>query len=102
MTPYSIAPLAQADLDEIWEYVAADNPPAADRLVDTFLDKFLLLAKRPLLGELRSDLAPDLRSFSARKYVVYYRPTAGRIQIVRVLHGARDVKAIFGRTHSDC
>jgi len=96
MTPYSIAPLARADLDDIWEYVAADNPPAADRLVEVFFDKFLLLAKQPLLGESRSDLAPDLRSFSAGKYVIYYRPSPGRVRIVRVLQGARDVRALFG------
>jgi len=44
MIPYTVSPLAQTDLEEIWQYVARDNRPAADRLLGRFRDKFLLLA----------------------------------------------------------
>ena len=95
MTPYLIAPLAQTDLEEIWRYVARDNPRAADRLLARFRDKFLLLAGQPEMGEWREDLRPNLRAFTAGKYVIYFRPAENEIEIVRVLHSARDVRALF-------
>jgi len=52
MTVCTVAPLAREDLDQIWDYVAQDNPAAADRLIDGFQEKFSLLAGQPFLGEL--------------------------------------------------
>ena len=95
MTSYIVSPLARADLDEIWQYVAQDNPPAADRLLAAFYERFLLLAKQPLLGQVRDELRPGVRSFSARNYVIYYQVAEDRIRVVRVLHGSRDVEALF-------
>lgn len=43
MTSYLVSPSARADLDEIWDYIAQHNPSAADRLLTTFEEKFLLL-----------------------------------------------------------
>jgi toxin ParE1/3/4 len=95
MTPYIVSPLARADLDEIWQYVAQDNPPAADRLLAAFYERFLLLAKQPLLGQVRDELRPGVRSFAAGNYVIYYQVAEDRIRVVRVLHGSRDVEALF-------
>ena len=95
MTPYTIAPQAQTDLDEVWDYVADDSVTAADQLLATFHDKFLLLSSHPLIGQTRYELRPNLRCFSVGSYVVYYQPEEERIRIVRVLHGARDVDALF-------
>ena len=95
MTAYLVSPLAQADLDEIWDYVARDSPAAADRLVAAFQEKFLLLAKQPLLGQTREELRPGIRSFVVGKYVVYYQLVDDRIRVVRVLHGSRDIGALF-------
>ncbi len=95
MTPYTVSPLAQVDVDEIWSYVARDNVSAADRLIDTFHEKFLLLSAQPLIGQSRDELAANLRSFVAGKYVIYYQRTEERIRIVRVLHGSRDVGSLF-------
>ena len=95
MSSFSIAPLAQADIDEIWDYIAADNPPAADRWLDVLYDKFLLLASQPLIGQIREELSPDLRSFSVGRYVLYYKVLGRQIRILRVLHGARDIEPLF-------
>jgi len=95
MTAYTVAPLAQADLDDIWAYVAQDKPSAADKLIDTFHEKFRLLARNPLLGQLRQELRPNLRSFSVGNYVVYYQASEARMHIVRVLHGARDSERLL-------
>jgi toxin ParE1/3/4 len=64
MIPYTIAPLAQNDLDGIWSYIARDSLAAADRLIALFHQKFLLLSSQPLIGEERPELAANLRSFS--------------------------------------
>ena len=94
MTAYRIAPLATADLDEIWDYAAGNSPSAADRLLDALRERFLLLATHPLLGELRPELGDDLRSFSAGQYVIYYQVIGGRVRVVRVLHGSRNVTGL--------
>ena len=95
MTPYRIESLAQNDLDEIWSYVARDSIAAADRLITLFQQKFLLLSSQPFLGESRKELQRDIRSFVVGNYVVYYRPAKNGIEVARVIHGARDVRAQF-------
>jgi toxin ParE1/3/4 len=88
---FRITRRAQADLDEIWLYVAADRPEAADQLLDRFQARFELLASQPHLGESRPEIGPRLRSFPVGSYIVYYRlleEDAG-VEIVRLLHGAR-------------
>jgi plasmid stabilization system protein ParE len=42
-----VAPLAQADIDEIWDYIALDSIPNADRFVDRIKRRFDLLADNP-------------------------------------------------------
>jgi|SRR5689334_1297453 len=82
---------AKLDLREIAEYIRRDNSDAATRVVQRLRDVCKeMLAKRPGAGTMREDLSPGLRCFSAENYVIYFR---GRdpVQIVRVLHGARDV-----------
>ena len=95
MTAYVVTPLAQADLDGIWDHVAADNPTAADRLLERFQETFAILARHPSIGQARDELRPGLRSFSVRNYVVYFQFVEDRLRVVRVLHGARDVATLF-------
>lgn len=87
--------LAERDLEAIWLHIATDNPAAADRWLDALMEKALILAEQPHLGRARPDLlpnlAPDLRSFPIKTYILFYRPIAGGIEIVRALHSARDV-----------
>ena len=80
---------------DIWDYIAHDNPAAASKLLRTIGAKFEMLLKNPLMGQDRSELAPQIRSFSVGNYVIYYRPFSNGIEIMRVLHGARDVDGIF-------
>jgi len=89
------APAAEADAVEIWTYVAQDNPDAADRLLDQFDDLFRLLVSQPLLGKSIEKLAPKLRFVPIGNYLIFYRPTRDGIEIVRILHGARDITADF-------
>jgi len=90
-------PEAELDLLEIAAYIDADNPVAAERLLDTFQEKFRLLSEFPGLGPRRDELVPSLRSFPVRSYIIFYLPLADGIEVVRVLHGARDMRRIFRR-----
>lgn len=84
-------PAAKADLLNIWEYVAADDLEQADRLLDAIEIQCQKLARFPRLGRARDELRPLLRSFPLGNYVVFYRPSKDGIEIIRVLHGRRDV-----------
>jgi toxin ParE1/3/4 len=86
--------LAERDLDEIWYHIAVDNLNAADALLDRIDQRCRLLASQPMVGRARPELAPDLRSLAATPYVIFYNPQADGIEVVRVLHGARDVIAL--------
>lgn len=89
------APAAAADLTEISDYIAADNRPAALVLIDRLERQAATLAAQPGIGRARPELWPDLRSFALGKYVLFYRPIEGGIEIVRVLHGMQDIERIF-------
>ena len=81
---------AEADLIDIWLYIAQDNPVAADNLLDTFEEKGLLLAENPRLGQARPDIARDFRYLPVRRYLLMlYREIPGGIELVRVLQGMR-------------
>jgi ParE toxin of type II toxin-antitoxin system, parDE len=57
--------------------------------------KLQLLAEQPNLGRSRGELAENMRSFPIGHYVIFYVVMPSCIQVVRVLHGARDLAPIF-------
>lgn len=67
----------------------------ADAFVDRLNRQFRLLAKEPMIGRARDELAPGLRSIPLGRYVIFYQPIDNGIEVVRVLHGARDADAQF-------
>ena len=88
-------PLAEADILEIWDYVADDSVTAADRWLDHLDAQLRVLAMQPMMGRARNELAPGVRSFPFGRYIVFYVPLDDGIDVVRVLHGARDIDATF-------
>jgi toxin ParE1/3/4 len=84
-------PLADRDLEGIWLFIAQDNQSAADRLLDTLNDKIYLLADNPRMGPARPDIAEDLRYLPVGSYLLLYRLIEGGIELVRAVHGARDL-----------
>ena len=96
MSRYRISDQARIDLKEIYRYIALDNLKAAGQLRGLFYDKFRMLSRQPLIGEACEDLLPGLRFFSAGNYVIFYTPSDEDVKIIRVLHGARDIEALFG------
>ena len=88
-------PQAEADLIEIWTYIAQDSPAGADRLLDEIDEKSRTLAQQPFIGKARDELGAKIRSFPIGNYVLFYQPIEDGIEIIRVLHGARDIEALF-------
>jgi len=92
---FLLASQAQIDLDEIWLFIAEDNIDTADKFHDLLLSKFIALAGQPLMGRTRDELRPNVRGFPVGNYIIFYRDTLEHIEIIRVLHGARDIENIF-------
>jgi toxin ParE1/3/4 len=86
---------AQRDLLEIWSFIEPDNANAADKLLTTITKQLDKLLRFPELGRQRNELVPPLRSIAVKNYVIFYQLTDKYVEIVRVLHGARDIKRIF-------
>jgi len=88
-------PQAEADLIEIWTYIAQDSLASADKLLDEIDEKSQTLARSPFIGKACDELGPKIRSFPIGNYVLFYQPIEDGIEIIRVLHGARDIEALF-------
>lgn len=93
---YSFTRLAATDLEGIQEYIALDRPVASLKWVDALEERCQKLADNPHWGRKRNDLRPNLRSLPFGRYILFYRETAGGIEIVRVLHSARDLEKQLG------
>jgi toxin ParE1/3/4 len=95
---HRVAPEAEAELDNIWYYVAKESGSVeiADRLIDSITDRFYLLACHPHIGRRRDeDLRPGLRSFPVGEYVIIYRVEEQDVLILHVFRGSRDIKALL-------
>ncbi len=100
MPAYVLSPDALQDLQDIWDYVALDNINAADRLEDEFFDAFEKLARRPRMGHTRRDLTErDVRFWPTSSYLIVYREHLKALQILAVLHGARDIPEVMRKRH---
>ena len=95
-------PRARADIQEQAFRIADDNPEAARRFLVEVERTLELLADMPGMGAARPRLSPALRSlrmFSVGggfdNHLLFYRPIKDGIELVRVLHGARDIEAIL-------
>jgi toxin ParE1/3/4 len=88
-------PRARADLIELWTYIAADNPAAADRTLDLIDQKLGTLAANPRLGPARPDIGREVRLFPVRRYVILYRELPDGIEVVRVVQGMRRMAGII-------
>jgi toxin ParE1/3/4 len=87
---------ARADLKAIYAYIANDDPRAARRVIERLRAVARVLASNPGIGRNRGqDLRPGLSSFPVGRHLLIYQPQPGGIVLVRVVHGARDLPALF-------
>jgi|1186.fasta_scaffold969475_1 toxin ParE1/3/4 len=88
-------PAAVRDLAAITDHIAADSLTAALRFYDE-LDRLLtMIAQFPELGEAVDHLSPGLRRITVGNYLVFYRQVGEELELIRVLHGARDIDRLF-------
>ncbi len=95
MAKFTTAPLARADLDEIWNYISEANEQAAEKFMRDLAGKFELLADNKEIGRRQDDFIVEMRMFPFKKYHIYYFPITDGVEIYRVLHGARDAEGEF-------
>jgi toxin ParE1/3/4 len=88
-------PQAETDLEEIWWYIAQNNPQNADNFLDLIWEQCVFLATSQYSGKKRNELLLNLRSFPVRNYVIFYLPLENGIELVRVMHGSRDIDKSF-------
>jgi toxin ParE1/3/4 len=81
------SPTAERNLDAIWEYIAQDNIDAADRMTACLHAATENLVNHPRFG--RDGRSRDTRELvvADTPYILIYRISRGRIDVVRVLHG---------------
>jgi plasmid stabilization system protein ParE len=98
VTGYVLSADADCDLDEIWEYIAADSLDAADRWIGKLFDAFEILGQTPGLGHRREDLTTAAVLFwPVGAYIILYRADRRPIEIVAVTQGSRDIPAFLSR-----
>jgi antitoxin ParD1/3/4 len=99
MSRYRLTPQAEADLFEIWCYIARDSIRVADKVEAAIHRACELAAQAPLGGRERRDLTTrPLRFWTVPRYhnyLIVYDPSLLPVQVIRILHGARNVPAIL-------
>lgn len=89
--PIVRSPAAEDDLIDIWCSIAIDSPRSADKVLDGISSRILRLADFPDLGPARADIAEGMRVLVEGSYLILYRYDGRSVEIVRVVHGARDL-----------
>lgn len=91
--------LARKSLKEIGRYIADESGSRAIalRFLDSIEEKCRLYSTQPLMGEARPDLGKSVRCFPVGNYVVLYRPLKDGIELLLVVHGARDIPTLYRR-----
>lgn len=94
---YRVAPQAQADLEDIafYVFVHSGSLEIADRLIDSIVERFDLLAAHPRVGRARDDLQTGIRGFPVGEYVLLYQIEGEDIVFLRVVRGSRDLDALL-------
>ena len=94
---------ARRDLVETAVYLEERNPDAAMRFLAAVEDTLAALAELPEIGVERPFGDPRLAGLRMlpvhgfEKHLIFYRPTEDGVEIVRVLHGARDIEGMFAK-----
>jgi toxin ParE1/3/4 len=93
---------AERDLSEIWEYIAVDSETAADKTLRETDAQCHVLGQYPKMGWDCSDIVPGVRSFPVGNYLIFYREISQGVEIIRVLHGARNLDFIDFDSNIGC
>jgi plasmid stabilization system protein ParE len=95
VTDYGFHPEASADLDDIWDFIAADNLNASNKVANEILDAIDVLEAFPNQGSRRPNLTSrPLRFKLVREYVIAYASEKKPLWVVAVFHGRRSPRGI--------
>jgi toxin ParE1/3/4 len=95
MSGFVLHPNAVIDLTEIWEYIAADNPGAADRVLEEIYQAIDDLVPFPQIGHSRPDLTSrPLRFHLLRDFLIVYAPDEKPLVVLAILHGRRNPRIL--------
>ena len=93
MTGYWLRAAALEDIEEIARYTQREwGARQREKYLKALFSRFGELARNPMVGLARDDIAPGVRSFRAGRHIVIYLPDRGGVQIARVLHESMDVR----------
>lgn len=92
MTRIERSAQADADLKEIWQYLAAESEVAADRVAAGIVHRWRQLALNPYSGPRRDDISPGLHHLVYGPYLILYRVLDNHVEIVRIVHGSRQLR----------
>jgi toxin ParE1/3/4 len=103
MNNFVFAPQAEADVLEIWDFIADDDSEAAaDRVIARIFEECEKLGDMPGLGHRRENLlSRQYRFWRVWSYLIVYRWQITPIQIIAIVHGARDLNAFLSQRHAD-
>ncbi len=96
-----LSPRAEEDLESIHDFIALENPEAADRVRTTILDRADFFARNPELGRLIRNASPRHAQIrwsvvpSFRNYLIFCQPFGDSIMVIRILHAAQDWTRFF-------
>lgn len=92
MNPYRLTPAAERDLSEIVDRISLDIPRNALKVFDKLHGAAQLMADNPFMGHEREEITDKpIRFWSVYKYLLVYRPDARPPEILRIIHGMRDL-----------
>jgi len=95
MTGYDFHPEALLDLDDVWEFIRADDLDAADRVIAEILSSITDLVPFPNRGHRRPDLTSrPLRFILVREYLIAYAPEEKPLWVIAVMHGRRNPRVM--------
>ncbi len=84
-------------MEDIWLHIAADDPAAATRMVERLAAGVARLVDFPESGRTRPEIGAGARSVVVGRYLVLYRVNGEFVDIVRVIHGAREIMGLLDR-----
>lgn len=90
-----LSPFIEGDLDEIAAFIAEDNPRRAVTFIRDIRGKFAVIARDPLIYQLRPDIGEQARLATVGHYAILFRIVADVVRIERVAYGGRDLPTIF-------